>query len=86
MTTLVGTLPTQRPVAAGTQIYAASTRRIVSGAHAPDNRLMSKPVRCLLQLHAWVTHHNVEGRPFQLCRRCDAYREKLTRTDSAGFS
>jgi hypothetical protein len=40
-----------------------------------------KPIRCLLHLHVWHTHHNDEGQRYQLCTRCGAYREKYTLTD-----
>jgi hypothetical protein len=40
-----------------------------------------KPLRCVLHLHDWRTHHNDEGQRYQLCARCGAYREKYTLTD-----
>ena len=48
--------------------------------HARETEDM-KPLRCLLHLHEWHTHHNDEGQRYQLCARCGAYREKYTLTD-----
>ena len=38
---------------------------------------MRKPLKCLLRLHEWQTRHNPEnGESYQVCIRCDAYKEK----------
>jgi hypothetical protein len=45
---------------------------------------MTKPLRCVFRLHDWQTHHNEAGQPYQVCARCDAYREKVTLTNTGG--
>ena len=53
---------------------------LLPAASVCDTEAM-KPLRCVLHLHDWRTHHNEEGQRYQLCARCGAYREKLTLTD-----
>jgi hypothetical protein len=39
--------------------------------------VMAKPLRCLLRLHRWDHRENPEtGQQFQVCLRCNAYRDK----------
>ena len=39
--------------------------------------VMARPLRCLLRLHRWDYRENPEtGQQFQVCLRCNAYRDK----------
>jgi hypothetical protein len=53
---------------------------------AGHNQKMSKPLRCVLRLHKWHTRHNEAGQRYQTCDSCGAYRDKITLTDTAGYS
>lgn len=45
---------------------------------------MSKSILCSLRVHRWQTARNEEGRPYQVCERCNAERDTFTLTDSLG--
>jgi hypothetical protein len=68
--------------------YPGRSARGVSGqfhdllpaASVCDTEAM-KPLRCLLHLHVWHNYHNDEGKRYQLCTRCGAYREIYILTD-----
>ncbi len=36
---------------------------------------MARPLRCILQLHAWRLMTNDEGERYKQCERCGAYRD-----------
>jgi hypothetical protein len=46
---------------------------------------VAKPLRCRLRLHAWDDRENPEtGDRYQVCVRCDAYRDKGRAAPGAG--
>jgi hypothetical protein len=46
-------------------------RRADDARYAPS----MKPLRCLLQFHAWRLVYNDEGQRYKTCERCGAYRD-----------
>ena len=50
-----------------------------------ENPKVAKALRCRLRLHAWEDRENPETRErFQVCVRCDAYRDKGRVAPGAG--
>ena len=50
-----------------------------------ENRKVAKALSCRLRLHAWEDRENPETRDrYQVCVRCDAYRDKGRVAPGAG--
>lgn len=46
---------------------------------------MAQPLRCRFRLHDWADRQNPETKEqYQVCLRCDAYREKARAAPGAG--
>jgi hypothetical protein len=56
-----------------------------TGPEPEENPKVAKALRCRLRLHAWEDRENPETRDhYQVCIRCDAYRDKGQVAPGAG--
>lgn len=68
-------VPTRARVRAGPRPSPSGNAYLVPAPAPRDAAPMAKPLRCILQLHAWRLITNDEGERYKQCERCGAYRD-----------